>query len=281
MKRPILTAGWRSPDTVYSPPMAVTLVTGASGGLGAAFARLAAADGSDLVLVARSEDVLEALAAELRAAHGVAVTVLAADLSHPSSVERLAGELSSRGIDVETLVNNAGIGSFGPFAAGDSSTMRRMIALNVDSPTLLARSLLPGMVARKRGRVLNVASTAAFQPGPLMAVYYATKAYVLHWSLALRDELAGTGVTVTCLCPGPTKTGFQKTAGMLESPLFKRWSTLDAATVARAGYEALRRGRATCVPGLVNKLGAFGTRLIPRTLAARVARMAQETPARP
>lgn len=257
--------------------MATTLVTGASSGLGSEFARLAAADGRNLVLVARSADKLDALAAELRAAHGATVTVVREDLADPAGVERLVAALAERAIDVDELVNNAGVGKFSPVRTTSAGDLRAMLALNVDSLTLLTRALLPGMLERKHGRILNVASTAAFQPGPLMATYYATKAYVLHWSLALADELAGTGVTVTCLCPGPTRTEFQKTAGMLDSPLFKKFHTMDAATVARAGYAAMARGKPMVVPGLLNKIGAFGTRLVPKTVAARIARKAQET----
>lgn len=254
-----------------------TLVTGASSGLGAEFARLSAADGSNLVLVARSADALELLAKELRAAHGVTVTVLREDLSDPASVPRIVEALRAGGIEIDALVNNAGVGKLSPFAAMDEKDIRSMLALNIDSLTLLTRALLPGMLERRRGRILNVASTAAFQPGPLMATYYASKAYVLHWSVALANELAGSGVTVTCLCPGPTRTGFQSAAGMLDSPLFKKFHTMDAAMVAKKGYDAMLRGTAIVTPGLLNKIGAFGTRLIPRTLAARIARAAQET----
>lgn len=256
--------------------MATTLITGASSGLGVEFARLSAAEGRDLVLVARSGDKLEAVAADVRSRHGVAVTVLPEDLSDPAGVDRLVTALGERGITIDALINNAGIGKLAPVAETPEADMRSMLALNVDAVTLLTRALLPGMLERGSGRVLNVASTAAFQPGPLMATYYATKAYVLHWSLALADELAGTGVTVTCLCPGPTRTGFQKAAGMLDSPLFKKFHTMDAATVARAGYAAMVRGKPMAVPGLLNKIGAFGTRLLPKTVAARIARKAQE-----
>lgn len=256
--------------------MSSTLITGASGGLGEAFARLASADGSDLVLVARSREKLETLAHDLATTHGVTVRVLASDLAAPDAVPVLLDDLRSKNVVVETLVNNAGVGKLAPFSDTDPRDIERMLRLNVDALTLLTRALLPDMIARKRGRILNVASTAAFQPGPLMAVYYATKAYVLHWSLALRNELAGTGVTATCLCPGPTRTGFQQAAGMIESPLFKTFHTMDADTVAHSGYRGMLRGKAIVVPGFLNKLGAFGTRLIPRTLAARIARMAQE-----
>jgi short-subunit dehydrogenase len=254
--------------------MPITLVTGASGGLGAAFARLAAADGRDVVLVARSKDALDALADELRKTRGIAATVRVEDLSDPAAAGRIVDALA--GAEVDVLVNNAGVGALSPFAGCEAGSIRGMVDLNVLAPTLLARAVLPGMVARGRGRILNVASTAAFQPGPLMAVSYATKAYVLSWSLALSNETRGTGVTVTCLCPGPTRTGFQKAAGMLDSPLFKRLQTMDADAVARAGYEGMKRGKPMVVPSFTNKVGAFCTRLVPRGVAARIARMAQE-----
>ena len=215
-----------------------TLVTGASSGLGIEFARLAAAKKRDLVLVARSADKLEALAAEVREAHGVGVTVLADDLANPASVERIVASLREKGIAVDELINNAGVGKLAPFAGMPEEAIAGMIDLNVRTLTLLTRALLPDMVARGAGRILNVASTAAYAPGPLMAVYYASKAYVLHFSVALQNELRGSGVSVTCLCPGPTKTGFQKTADMMDAPMFKKLSTMDAAGVTRTGTAA-------------------------------------------
>lgn len=258
----------------YARFMTTTLITGASGGLGAAFARLLATEKHNLVLVARSKDALEALAAELRITQGITVTVLTEDLSDPLSVGRIVAALKDMPIDM--LVNNAGVGKLARFAAMSERDIADMLHLNIETLTLLTRALLPGMIARKHGRILNVASTASFQPGPLMAVYYASKAYVLHWSLALSNELRGTGVAITCLCPGPTKTGFQKTAGMLDSPLFKKLHTMDAETVVRIGYDALQRGKPMVVPGAINNIGAFCTRLIPKTLAGRIARKAQE-----
>ncbi len=255
--------------------MAFTLITGASGGIGAEIARLAAADGKDLALVARSVDALEALAAELRAKHGVAVATFPLDLSDPSSVGRLVAALEEKTIVVDALVNNAGVGKLGTFATMDPATIDGMVALNVAAVTSLARALLPGMVARKKGRILNVASTAAFQPGPLMAVYYATKAYVLNWSLALSDELRGSGVTVTCLCPGPTRTGFQRTAGMNGTALFKSAFIMTAARAAEIGYRAMLRGKPLVVAGRRNAFFAFCTRLIPRMVAGSIAKRLQ------
>lgn len=257
--------------------MSVTLITGASSGLGVEFARLAASERRDLVLVARSADKLEALANDLRTAHGVTVTVLPQDLSQPSSAHAVARELASKGIEIDTLIANAGVGQLAEFATENAEDIEGMLRLNIESLTLLIRLLLPSMVERRSGSILTVASTAAYTPGPLMAVYYASKAYVLHFSVALRNELRGSGVTVTCLCPGPTKTGFQKTANMMAAPMFKKFSTMDAAGVARDGYEGMRRDKAIVITGWSNKLSAFLTRLAPKTLTAKVARAAQES----
>ncbi len=254
-----------------------TLITGASSGLGTEFARLAAKDGCDVVLVGRRTDALETLAEELRS-QGIAATVLVADLNDPSSVHHIVNTLSQERIVIDTLINNAGVGRLAPFAETDTREIESMLMVNMHSLTLLTHALLPGMITRKRGYILNVASTAAFQPGPLMAVYYATKAYVLHWSIALGNELARTGVSVTCLCPGPTRTGFQKAAGMLESPLFKKLHTMTARDAARAGYEGMKRGKDIVTPGLLNKIASLGPRILSKTLAARIARMAQEVP---
>ena len=253
-----------------------TLITGASAGLGEEFARLAGADGSHAILVARSVDKLNAIAAALERDYGVRTTVLAEDLSDPDAPEVIAGALAGRGIAVDTLINNAGFGTFGPFASTSADEERRMIAVNVTALTLLTKRLAPGMIARGRGRILNVASTAAFQPGPLMAVYYASKAYVLSLSEALATELEGTGVTVTCLCPGPTRTGFQERAGMERSGLFKSLQVMDAAAVARAGYEGMKTGRTLVIPGLLNKITAHANRFAPRWLPPRIVRALQK-----
>jgi hypothetical protein len=252
------------------------LVTGASGGIGLALARLLAADGHDLVLVARSGDKLAALADELGAAHGVAVTVLPADLSRPEAPAELAAALDARGIAVDLLVNNAGYGLYGAFTETSFDAERAMIQVNVLAVTELTKRLLPAMVARGRGRILNVASTAAFQPGPLMAVYYATKAFVLSFSEALANELEGTGVSVTALCPGPTESGFQASAKMEASKLVRGKRLPSAEVVARAGYRALMSGRAVEVPGLANKVLVQSVRFLPRRTVTKVVRRVQE-----
>lgn len=252
------------------------LITGASSGIGLDFAHLFAEGGHDVVLVARGEEKLKALAEELSSKHGVRAVALPADLADAAAPAKLVEALKARGLTVDVLVNNAGFASYGAFAEADAENELRMIQVNVTTLTALTRLLLPDMVARKAGRILNVASTAAFQPGPLMAVYYATKAYVLSLSEALANELDGTGVTVTCLCPGPTKTGFQERARMEESKLVKGKDIMDSRTVARAGYDGLFRGQAVVVPGFMNKMLATSVRFLPRGAVTRIVRNTQE-----
>lgn len=250
----------------------VALVTGASGGIGADLAAQCAAGGHDLVLVARGGGAMEALGAQLTSRFGVQCTALALDLTAAESVPALASALDECGISVDVLINNAGFGLLGPFVATDADAELRMIQLNVTALTQLTKLLLPAMVRRGRGRVMNVASTAAFQPGPLMAVYYASKAYVLSFSEALSEELAGTGVTVTCLCPGPTRTGFQAAADMAGSRLFASPTVMASEEVARVGYAGMMAGRRVVVPGVMNKIGTQAVRFAPRALAARIAK---------
>jgi short-subunit dehydrogenase len=251
------------------------LVTGASGGIGEELARLLAAGGANVVLLARSADRLATLAAQLSRDHGVKASVIAQDLSAPEAVDAIAGELAAQQLSIDILVNNAGFGVYGPFATTPAADEARMLQVNVVALTMLTKRLLPGMVARRHGRVLNVASTAAFQPGPLMAVYYASKAYVLSFSEALSNETSGTGVTVTCLCPGPTETGFQDRARLGESRLFSALSVASAADVARAGYDGMMAGRALVIPGLFNKVGVQALRVAPRAFVPRIIRAIQ------
>ena len=259
------------------PVKNTALITGASSGLGIHFAKILGAKGYDLVLTARNVNALETLAKELRTAHRkITVTVIPADLSKPGAPAKLAHELTKKNISISMLVNNAGFGGYGHFAKSDWEHEAAMLQVNVAALTALTKLLLPSMIKRKRGRILNVASTAAFQPGPLMAVYYATKAYVLSFSLALSNETKGTGVTVTCLCPGPTRTNFAHGAKMDKSPLF-RGVVMNAEPVARAGIDGCFRGKHLVTPGLFNKVGTFCTRLIPRSFAASIARRVQET----
>lgn len=252
------------------------LITGASSGIGLDLSRLFARDGCDVVLVARSREALQALADELATRHGIEAHVFAADLARPESPRELAAAVAARGLEIDFLVNNAGFGLAGRFADLDLETELRMIQVNVAALTALTGLFLPPMLARRRGRILNVASTAAFQPGPLMAVYYATKAYVLSLSEAIAEEVRGTGVTVTALCPGPTATGFADTAAMSRSRLFRLAQPAKSMDVARAGYRAMLRGKPIRVTGAANLLLAQSVRIAPRALVRKIARALQE-----
>lgn len=250
------------------------LITGASSGIGLDLARLFAKDGHDVVLVARSEGKLREIAVGLERDFGVTAHVIVADLAKPDAPQRLVAELP---VDVDVLVNNAGFGVAGPFVETDLAKELEMIQVNVVALTHLTKLLLPLMIARRRGRVLNVASTAAFQPGPLMAVYYATKAYVLSFSEAIADELRDSGVTVTALCPGPTETGFAAVADMTTTRLFNLARPMSSAEVARAGYAGMKRGRRIVIPGLKNKLLTQSIRVSPRRMVTTIVRKLQES----
>ena len=243
----------------------VALITGASAGLGVEFARQLAKRGRRLVRAARREDRLEALAAELGNARAVAT-----DLAEAGSADRMMADIEAAGERVELLVNNAGFGLKGRVADLDGARLRQMIDLNIGALTDLCRAVAPGMIERKAGGILNVASTAAFQPGPGMAVYFATKAYVLSFTEALHEELKPHGIHVTALCPGPTRTEFGAVAGFGDNGAFDRYSA-DAASVVRAGLEGLERNRAVVVPGWLNKVGASSTRFVPRPLVRKIA----------
>lgn len=252
------------------------LITGASSGIGTEFARLAAADGYDLVLVARGQVQLERLAEELRERHRITVRVIAIDLSGPNAASNLYAELTLAGISVDVLVNNAGFAQYGLFWRNDMQTMLDMLQVNMVTLTHLCRLFMPAMIERGRGAVLNVASMAAFQPGPLMAAYYASKAYVLWLSEALVNECKDSGVSVTALCPGPTRTGFEQRAGLDLSRLFKWVPVSDARSVAAEGYRAMKRGKTLVIPGFMNRLAALGVQLAPRKAVAAVVRALQE-----
>ncbi|MBC7929629.1 MAG: SDR family oxidoreductase [Rubrivivax sp.] len=251
------------------------LITGASGGIGEELARLFAADGHDLVLVARSKNKLARLAAELGEGHHIAARVIVSDLAHPEAPREIFDELQTAGVRVGALVNNAGFGSYGPFAETDLRKELELLGVNVVALTHLTKLFLPAMIERKTGYVMNVASTAAFQPGPLMAVYYASKAYVLHFSEAIANELEGTGVRVSALCPGPTETGFVAAAGMEQSKLFERGS-MTARAVAAEGYRGLFAGKTIVIPGLRNSIMARAVGLAPRAWVTKVVRGIQE-----
>lgn len=249
------------------------LITGASSGIGESLARQLAAHGAHLILVARTEDRLHALAAELGARYRVQVHVLPADLNRPGAAAALHAAVQARGLNVDILVNNAGLGGYGEFSTQPSDEIDRMIAVNISALTGLTRAFLPDMLARGRGRVLNVASTAAFQPGPLMAVYYATKAYVLSFSEAVAEEVAGSGVSVTALCPGPVQTGFQAVSRLGESDLLSgpaRLVILSADEVARQGVRGLLVGQRVVVAGRLNRVQTLLPRLLPRAVVTRL-----------
>lgn len=253
-------------------PRTTALVTGASSGIGRELARVCAAHGHDLVLVARRQATLEALATELRSEHGVMATVMATDLSTPNAARALVDGLHGAGIRVDLLLNNAGFDVYGYFHETDLATELAMIQVNLVALTQLTKLVLADMRAQGSGRILTVGSTGSFIPSPLNAVYAATKAYVLSFSEALAEELRGTPVSVTALCPGATRTGFQARAGIGQVRLV-RWGMMNATTVAEAGYRAMMAGRRVVVPGLVNNLSVLGIRLLPRSLMIRTAKV--------
>jgi short-subunit dehydrogenase len=245
----------------------VALITGASAGLGVDFARQLSAQGKRLVLVARRKDRLDTLAAELGNARTIDL-----DLSEPGAVDRLTADLAAHGEQVDLLVNNAGFGLTGLFTQLDGQRQRQMIDLNCGALTELAHAVLPGMIERKSGAILNVASTAAFQPGPGMAVYFATKAFVLSFTEALHEEVKRHGVTVSALCPGPTATEFGEVAGFGPSNLLGKIAA-DSPSVVRAGLEGLEKGKAVIIPGLMNKSTAQAHRFFPRSWVRKAAGM--------
>jgi short-subunit dehydrogenase len=252
------------------------LITGASGGIGYELAKLFAKDHQNLVLVARNGPRLAQVADELQRQFGVLVKTFAVDLAEPNASQSLFARLKNEGVDINILVNNAGYGQFGEFSDVPLEESLGQIQLNVTALTALTRLFLGTMLERRSGRIMNVASTAGFQPGPLMAVYYATKAYVISFSEALANELAGQGVTVTCLCPGATETGFASRAGNDKTRLFKSLRPMDAQTVARAGYHGLLKGKTLVIPGVRNWLVAESVRFSPRKMVTAVSRWVSE-----
>lgn len=243
----------------------VVLVTGASLGIGRDLARTAAQDGCDVILVARSKDKLETLAAELEKAHGGRAHVIDEDLGDREAPARIEARVKALGAHVDDLVNNAGFGSNGAFMELPLERELEMVQVNISALVALCHRFGGAMRARGRGRILNIASTAAFQGGPFMATYYATKAFVLSFSEALAVELAGTGVTVTCFCPGPVATEFARTAGNDESKLFKQGGAASADEVARAAWAAMKARKVIAIHGPKNWIGAVSTRFVPRS----------------
>jgi short-subunit dehydrogenase len=253
--------------------MSTVLITGASGGIGYELAKLFARDHYDLVLVARSADKLAQVATELQT-HGVTVKTIPLDLATTLAPKFLFDQLD--GIAIDILINNAGFAAFGEFAQMPEEEILGQIQLNITALTQLTRLFLPPMQQRRTGRIMNVASTAAFQPGPLMAVYYASKAYVLSFSEAIANELRNPGVTVTCFCPGATHTGFAKRAGTENSRLFKQIGAMSAEKVARDGYRALMQGRTVAISGAHNWVVAQSVRFAPRKVVTAISRWIAE-----
>lgn len=249
----------------------LALVTGASSGIGEALAQRIAADGVDLILVARREDRLRALAAELP----VETHCLPLDLTDRGAPDELMREVARYGRPIDVLVNNAGIGHAGPFAREPLEQHLKVVDLNIRALVELSRRVLPSLIERRGGGILNVASTAAFLPGPNVAVYYASKAFVLSLSEALSEECRGTGVTVTALCPGPTNSEFGSVSGMANSRLFRTIKRMSSAEVADVGWTAFRRGKRVVVPGWQNRLSSAVTRFGPRAFLLPVVRHLQ------
>jgi len=255
------------------------LVTGASSGIGYELAKCFARDGYNLVLVARSRDDLQKIAAQLTSEHGVSAKVIAKDLSAPASPQEIFEQVQTEGITIDIMVNNAGFGTYGTFSETNLRDELEMMQVNMVSPTHLTKLFLPGMIARGHGRIMNVSSMGAFQPGPLVAVYCATKNYILSFSEALAEELSGTGVTVTALCPGPVRTGFarraktERTRAMMRGLFNRIWEPEDVAAV---GYHGLMKGKTIVIPGKRYIISTFIVRCVPRKLARKSARKIME-----
>lgn len=248
----------------------VALVTGASSGIGLAFAHILAEHGHDLVLAARRGASLDAIASDLKTKHGINTYVIACDLSDPASAENIYAEVTGRGIKISVLINNAGFNIYGPFVAVEIDSELNMIQVNLTSLVTLTRLFLQDMIHRKAGRILNVGSTASFGPAPNVSVYAATKAFVLSFSEALFEEVKGTGVTVSVLCPGSTHTEFASRAGMLGTKIFSG-NLMSAREVAEIGFDAMMRGRMTTIAGFANKFQVWSMRLAPRSMVVKIA----------
>jgi short-subunit dehydrogenase len=261
--------------TTASRPVA--LITGASGGIGLELARLCAKGGHDLILVARRREKLEEIAKYLGGMYNVRSEIIVADLTDPAAPRAIYDQVEALGLSVDVLINNAGFGQWGLFGRAVLSRQLDMIHVNITALTELTRLFMPKMITARKGRIMNVSSVAGFMPGPLIAVYYASKAFVLSFTEAIGNELQGTGITATALCPGPTKTGFADEAGYSTSNLFATPGVMEAAPVALAGYRGMKRGKAVVIPGWKNKALIFALRLGPRWLVRMISRKLQET----
>ncbi len=248
------------------------LITGASNGIGLELAKIHASKGGNLVLVARNKAKLDALKNDLEKQFNVSVYTIGKDLSEPNAAQQVYEETSKQNIQIDYLINNAGFGEFGMFAETDWNKEVQMINLNITTLTHFTKLYLQDMIKRSSGRIMNVASTAAFQPGPTMAIYCATKAYVLSFTEAISNEVSDKGVSITALCPGATVTGFQAAAGMEESALFSRNNLPTGKEVAVYGYAAMLKGKTVAVHGLLNNIMAISIRFIPRALVLKVTR---------
>lgn len=254
----------------------IALITGASGGIGYELCQQFAKNNYDLILVARDQEKLKQYAEEFKKNHNAKSTIILKDLSSATAADEIHQQLKHEHMTVDVLVNNAGFGSYGKFSETDLKKELSMMQVNIVTLTHLTKLLLPDMLAKKSGKILNVASTAAFFPGPLMAVYYATKAYVYSFSQAIREELKNTGVSVTVLCPGPTRTGFEKEADLGSSKLFKKVS-MDAKTVAEKAFQGLMDNKPLVIPGIRNKMQVFSEHFVPRNLIAGIVENAQKS----
>jgi uncharacterized protein len=256
--------------------MPTALITGASSGIGLELARRVARDRVDLILVARSAEKLEEIAQNLGQQHGVRADVIVSDLSQPESPKNVFTEVGRRGLAVDYLVNNAGFGLSGRFVELPLDRQLEMIRVNIEAVTHMTRLFLPAMIERGSGRILNVASTAAFQPGPLMAVYYASKAYVLSFSEAIAEEVAQQGISVTALCAGSTDTNFSRVANPQTTRTSRNPIRLRVEDVADYGYRAMLAGQRVAIPGFIHKILAIGNRFVPRIVSTKLTRKAQE-----
>ncbi len=255
--------------------MKTALITGASSGIGREFAKILAKDGYNLVIVARGREALEKVREQIQEHHDVNIKIFDKDLSKAINIEEIYQTLKREKCQIDVLVNNAGFGDLGLFYKEQWDRQLGMIEVNIIAVAHLTHLFLPGMVARQNGKILNVASTAAFGPGPMMAVYYATKVFVLHFSEAISNELRGTGVTITALCPGPTATHFQSVAGIHNNRLIRK-NLPTPLEVARFGYKAMKQGRRIAVYGWFNKFFIFSVRLLPRSIILRITRYVQD-----
>jgi short-subunit dehydrogenase len=252
------------------------LITGASSGIGFELAKIFAREGNDLVLVARNGSKLQELKNSLEKEFSIKAFIISKDLSKIDSAQEVYDEVKNKSIVIDYLINNAGFGDFGMFTDTNWKKEEEMIQLNITTLTQFTKLFLKDMVLQKKGKIMNVASTAAFQPGPTMAVYYATKAYVLHFSEAIDNEVRDKGITVTALCPGATESGFQDAADMNESKLVKGRKLPTSKEVAEYGFKAMMKGKRVAIHGLLNYIMANSIRFTPRTLAVKVVRLIQD-----